>query len=284
MDSESAALASAQQKHHKHMMFGKKQRYIEVFQCSGEDMNMVLNGGYQHQSPPAAITKPPLLSTGMLPARPQQPSQPLQISIPPPLTMSMPPQNSSLNGPLMAQQQAQFIAQQNLIARQQAAAAAAQLQMQQQTGMEQLFLQNFGFLPGPSAMGSMPNTNMHSSNPSNYPFSSQLQQFFYLPPRPQMLSMGNMGQMSLMPNMNMNLPYSSGPTPPAYASQGLPAMHHSQLQAQAILPNSAMEPSVKRSYDNAFRNDQMNLSAAKRAFHNAPSTSNIYGSYPYSQL
>ncbi|CAO1383800.1 unnamed protein product [Diamesa hyperborea] len=51
MDSETAALASAQQKHHKHMMFGKKQRYIEVFQCSGEDMNMVLNGG-GYQSPP----------------------------------------------------------------------------------------------------------------------------------------------------------------------------------------------------------------------------------------
>lgn len=61
MDSEAAAYQSAQQKHHKNMMFGKKQRYIEVFQCSGDDMNMVLNGGFQQ---PNNISKPPLLSPG----------------------------------------------------------------------------------------------------------------------------------------------------------------------------------------------------------------------------
>ncbi|XP_055536125.1 RNA-binding protein fusilli isoform X3 [Wyeomyia smithii] len=61
MDSEAAAFQSALQKHHKNMMFGKKQRYIEVFQCSGDDMNMVLNGGFQQ---PSSISKPPLLSPG----------------------------------------------------------------------------------------------------------------------------------------------------------------------------------------------------------------------------
>uniref|UniRef100_A0A903XYD8 RRM domain-containing protein n=2 Tax=Anopheles gambiae TaxID=7165 RepID=A0A903XYD8_ANOGA len=61
MDSETAAYQSAQQKHHKNMMFGKKQRYIEVFQCSGEDMNMVLNGGFQQ---PGSLSKPSLLSPG----------------------------------------------------------------------------------------------------------------------------------------------------------------------------------------------------------------------------
>ncbi|XP_077284388.1 epithelial splicing regulatory protein fusilli [Arctopsyche grandis] len=45
MDSEMSAYLSAQQKHHRYMTFGKKQRYIEVFQCSGEDMNLVLTGG-----------------------------------------------------------------------------------------------------------------------------------------------------------------------------------------------------------------------------------------------
>ncbi|XP_067005775.1 RNA-binding protein fusilli isoform X2 [Anabrus simplex] len=45
MDSEQSAFLSAQQKHHRYMIFGKKQRYIEVFQCSGEDMNLVLTGG-----------------------------------------------------------------------------------------------------------------------------------------------------------------------------------------------------------------------------------------------
>ncbi|XP_075227568.1 epithelial splicing regulatory protein fusilli [Lycorma delicatula] len=45
MDSEASAFLAAQQKHHRYMIFGKKQRYIEVFQCSGEDMSMVLTGG-----------------------------------------------------------------------------------------------------------------------------------------------------------------------------------------------------------------------------------------------
>ena len=44
MSSESAAYQAAQQRHHHYMVFGKKQRYIEVFQCSGEDMNHVLTG------------------------------------------------------------------------------------------------------------------------------------------------------------------------------------------------------------------------------------------------
>jgi len=40
------------------MMFGKKYRYIEVFQCSGDDMNMVLNGGL---ASPVAQPPPPHL-------------------------------------------------------------------------------------------------------------------------------------------------------------------------------------------------------------------------------
>lgn len=63
MDSEEAARASAQLKHNKYMVFGKKYRYIEVFQCSGDDMNLVLNGGLHS---PANATKPALLSPGML--------------------------------------------------------------------------------------------------------------------------------------------------------------------------------------------------------------------------
>lgn len=45
MDCEQSALICATQRHHKYMNFGKKQRYIEVFQCSIDDMNMVLTGG-----------------------------------------------------------------------------------------------------------------------------------------------------------------------------------------------------------------------------------------------
>ncbi|XP_034479398.1 RNA-binding protein fusilli isoform X2 [Drosophila innubila] len=45
MDSEDSARLCAQRKHNQYMIFGKKLRYIEVFQCSGDDMNQVLNGG-----------------------------------------------------------------------------------------------------------------------------------------------------------------------------------------------------------------------------------------------
>ena len=47
MTHEQAAFLAAQNRHHRYMGFGKKQRYIEVFQCSGEDMNHLLVGPQQ---------------------------------------------------------------------------------------------------------------------------------------------------------------------------------------------------------------------------------------------
>ena len=58
MDSEQSAFLAAQNKHHRYMVFGKKQRYIEVFQCSGEDMNVVLSGGLPAQR---AVVSPGML-------------------------------------------------------------------------------------------------------------------------------------------------------------------------------------------------------------------------------
>ncbi|XP_044746833.1 RNA-binding protein fusilli [Coccinella septempunctata] len=63
MNSEQSAYMTAQQKHHRNMVFGKKQRYIEVFQCSGEDMNLVLTGGIPAPVSPAKAA-PALLSPG----------------------------------------------------------------------------------------------------------------------------------------------------------------------------------------------------------------------------
>jgi len=48
MDNETSAFLTAQAKHNRFMTYFKKQRYIEVFQCSGEDMNMVLTGAPQN--------------------------------------------------------------------------------------------------------------------------------------------------------------------------------------------------------------------------------------------
>lgn len=296
MDSEAAALASAQQKHHKHMMFGKKQRYIEVFQCSGEDMNMVLNGG-GYQSPP--ISK----ASGTLLSRPPQTSQPqpLQISIPSqPLTLSIPhaahaasAQNQSSS--LIAQQQqqtAQFIAQQNLMARQQAAAAAQMQAAAQQQSDQMAFLQNLSFMPSPGmsgAGGPGGGPGIHPS-PYNFPMSPHgMPQIFYVP-RP-MLSMGQMGLMSHALGHN---PYATAP--PGYGIPPHPSMaglQHAQMTAAGhslgVPPpsTSALASSnAKRSYENAFRNDPMTqLSAAKRAYHHPnPNANNIYGTYPYPQI
>ncbi|XP_060536647.1 RNA-binding protein fusilli [Cylas formicarius] len=64
MDSEQSAFITAQQKHHRYMTYGKKQRYIEVFQCSGEDMNLVLTGGLPAPVSPAKAAPAGLLSPG----------------------------------------------------------------------------------------------------------------------------------------------------------------------------------------------------------------------------
>lgn len=63
MDTEHSAYMAAQQRHHRYMVFGKKQRYIEVFQCSVDDMTLVLNGGIPVQrsliSPGGNMLPPP---------------------------------------------------------------------------------------------------------------------------------------------------------------------------------------------------------------------------------
>lgn len=298
MDSEQAAQASAQQKHHKHMMFGKKQRYIEVFQCSGEDMNVVLNGGgYQYPSPPAISSKP-LASPGMLSSRPQQPTQPLQISIAPPMPLSLPQSNVLQNSAnasstvvggnsrnvassLMAQQQAHFIAQQSLISRQQAAVAAAQLQAVQQQSDPMAFFQNVNFLQSPGG-GAGVNPNV-GGNPYSFPFAPQMPQFYFMP-RPMGLPMG------LMPSASHLMQYPGMP-----GSAGFPPSALQNMSAASAMAGSAgtgqqqssqlSSSTGKRSYENAFRNDPLNAQAAvKRAYHQNPNAANLYGSYPYSQL
>lgn len=76
MNSEQAAYACASQRHHRFMNFGKKQRYIEVFQCSGDDMNLVLTG--------APLPGKALLSPGSLASAASTPVAPVQAPVPVP--------------------------------------------------------------------------------------------------------------------------------------------------------------------------------------------------------
>lgn len=280
MDSEAAAYASAQKKHHKYMVFGKKQRYIEVFQCSGDDMNMVLTGGMH--SP--ANAKPPLLSPGMLHSPSNQHQQQAQHSmhqqshqatsqlqhssaqsgsqmhsgmpqIPSPLSLSIPPPSSAL----LAQQQAQFIAQQTLLARQNAAAA--------QHAQEHIY-QNFAFLP-PHHQAQLQAAAASQAHPyaAHYAAAAAAQggvpgATYLFAPRP-LLTHPHFSQMGYYPNSA--------------------AMHHQMAQyAQVASPNhlagtvpsqsssgsaGAVHQSAKRSYDHAFHNDPSTInSASKRAY------------------
>lgn len=301
MDSESAAAASAQQKHHKHMMFGKKQRYIEVFQCSGEDMNMVLNGGgFQYQSPPAIASKP-ITSSGMLPSRPAQQAQPLQISIPPPLTLSIPSSavagsavlpsaqgtnpvatvtsgNQNSTSSLIAQQQqAHFIAQQSLMARQQQAAAAHQIQAaaQQQSAADQMALfQNFGFLQSNPNQAAAAAAAAMQQNPYQFQLAAPQMPLYFLPPRPTMLPMSLMHQ-----NMLGQMQYSGIP-----ANYGIPTLSNTGQMAQSVQPTTNLSTAGKRSYENAFRNENINAPSAKRVYNPNQAPGNIYGTYPYPQI
>ncbi|XP_072156853.1 RNA-binding protein fusilli isoform X2 [Bemisia tabaci] len=63
MDSEASAFQAAQGRHHRYMIYGKKQRYIEVFQCSSDDMNLVHSGGLQSTNASSPVTKA-LISPG----------------------------------------------------------------------------------------------------------------------------------------------------------------------------------------------------------------------------
>lgn len=257
-------------------------------------MNVVLNGGgYQYPSQPAISAKP-LVSPGMLnPSRPQQPTQPLQISIAPPILpipqssvyASSGSANSAVGGAggtrnvassLMAQQQqAHFIAQQNLFSRQQAAVAAAQMQAAQQQADPMAFFQNVNFLQSPGASGV--NSGV-GGNPYSFPFAPQVPQFYFLPR--QMLPMGLMQGSSHLGQLQYpGLPSGGGYLPSAL--QTVPTGSQLSAAASGAAQQSATQTSGKRSYENAFRTDSMNASAVKRAYHPA-NPGNIYGNYPYS--
>ncbi|KAF5299595.1 hypothetical protein FQR65_LT09400 [Abscondita terminalis] len=240
MDSEQSAYNAAQQKHHRYMIFGKKQRYIEVFQCSGEDMNLVLTGGIPAPVSPSKAA-PALLSPGMLP--PLGPLPPTNIPPPPtPATAAQISQNVVTSGwessPLLAQQQAQMIAQQNLLVRQSQAHAQAQNEhifIMNQIAQHNLAVLNHSVPPiaATSANGTLLKT---PAGMQLMPHLLQQQPLVLLPPRVTPLGIAR--------------------PPVAYPSQIIPG------SAQGVIP-FVPHVAVKRSYGDAF-NDQ--ASPAKRAY------------------
>lgn len=271
MESEAAAHASAQQKHNQYMYYGKKHRYIEVFQCSGEDMNLVLTG----LQPPTPTSKPALLSPGMLspvqptPQSPPQTTHTISHPAPPPLTLAIPPQSSSYLTQSQAALQAQYIAHQNLIARQQTAAANAAAAQQ-----EYILLQNCGLLPHQQAMAA---AATQASLP-NYAAAQQAQHAAAAAAaaaahHPQIVFMT---RPTLMPPHH---PQAIGYLPPAptaahqwsaaaaaYHPAAAVAANHAAGLTQVPALTSVMPSTIKRSYENAFQHDHSTVSNTKRHY------------------
>ncbi|KAK2190891.1 hypothetical protein NP493_65g02011 [Ridgeia piscesae] len=91
MDSELAAETGALLKHKKFMFIGNKKRYIEVLQCSGEDMNLILTNGVT--SPVVTNMLPPTVAAAQTVAAPMMQRQILSPanSLMPPTSVGMHP-------------------------------------------------------------------------------------------------------------------------------------------------------------------------------------------------
>ncbi|CAG9763841.1 unnamed protein product [Ceutorhynchus assimilis] len=232
MDSEQSAFVTAQQKHHRYMIFGKKQSYIEVFQCSGEDMNLVLTGGLPAPTSPAKATAP------------------APTHIPPSATQS------ALWDPalLQAQQQAQMIAQQNLIARQTQAHAQSEMLLMNQIAHSQ---GNLAMLPSPLSPG-----NAAAKPPPGSPAGCMpgLQQFIHMMPAQN-------PYVAFLPRLPAYFSRNCGPMSPYFGLLG------PQFPPTPGLLPMVPHASMKRSYGDAF---QEQAATAKRAY--VPSAATSTGS------
>ena len=95
MDNDVSSANAANSRHNRYMVIGKKQRYIEVLQCSGEDMSMVLTGGLG--SPTTPTKSAGLVTPGMLQLPPPNVQPPAAAAALPPPPPTDPLQAAALN-------------------------------------------------------------------------------------------------------------------------------------------------------------------------------------------
>lgn len=280
MDSEQSAFLAAQLRHNRYMMYGKKQRYIEVFQCSGEDMNLVLNGVLPPTSPAISPVGKALLSPGMFP--PSQPMFPPNTQINPGLSHLDPMVNVHLTQALA---QAQYVKSQQdnmMIMNQIAAQQMAALKPPNMThslnvnGHAQALIPS----PSPNALMSPPlNSKSAPALPAalqgmQIPTSSGYFNQFQLPLNPHLLQ--PMNAQSPMFFLNM-------PRLPASQPQ---VLHKFPIHPQTLYtfpqPTAAVVQNIqqnnminiKRSWDQAFSAMPSDGSLAKRP--NTSATTNLY--------
>lgn len=299
MSSEHAAFQAAQQRHHHYMVgFGKKQRYIEVFQCSGEDMSLVLTGNTVVGTATSAVNTP--TTSGSKTAGLLQP--PPSAAAPAAHPGMLPLANagsSSLTGldPTQPQPQ-QPVAL--------AAAATtnpfllASLQQQQNPQLSQIQNDAFKQLNLPISTVTAATLPVHTTATSQaaYNAASFLQPAMYLPqnnlyrlpglPQPGagLLSMPNSpllqnpAMLAAMANQQKFLLQQQQQQTAALQAAALAAQQRPHLAAQLNAMNSvygqtAAANAGKRSYDQAFVANAANAAnaGAKRVYSSAPTIS-----------
>lgn len=269
MDTEGSAFLAAQHKHHRYMIFGKKQRYIEVFQCSGEDMNLVLTGGI-----PAGAVSPvakTLLSPGMLTPPPPQPN---------PATW-----DPIVSAAIQAQALAQIRqSQEGLWLMNQIAVAQAAQQQQQALAVALASKQtpqwtelNGSLIPAASIpappVSSIPATQVTSTKPH---FTFPTAQYYpTMPPPPVFL-------LNLPPRIPPPTHFPKIPPPPLpAATYTIPPLSiiPPPTAATAGTPQSATNiVNLKRSWEQAFPNAaaEANSAVVKRQFPPVSSSAQVY--------
>lgn len=285
MDSEQNAFLAAQLRHNRYMIFGKKQRYIEVFQCSGEDMNLVLSGVLPPTSPAISPVGKALMSPGMFPPNPQ-----------------INPGLSHLDSLVNAHHLSQALAQAQYVKSQQDNMMLMnQIAVQQMVAMKPppLAITNGhtqALIPAPSTSALMsPPLNSKSAAPTmpanlqalpTVPTSSAyFPQFHQIP-----LNMNINAHHLLQPTMNHQSPMFFFPRLPLTHQQVLPKFPYPQLNqnpAMYTLPTAQANPPqmvqniqqnnmyIKRSWDQAFTGMPSDATLAKR-----PNNASLYTSPP----
>ncbi|CAF4276786.1 unnamed protein product, partial [Adineta steineri] len=98
MNSEGASFNAATHKNNKYMFFNGKKRYIEVIQCSGEDMNHILLGLVPSNLIPTNIQRQTMYSSHRAPpGLPMSTLQPQMLPPSMPMSLGAPSQSSTIS-------------------------------------------------------------------------------------------------------------------------------------------------------------------------------------------
>ncbi|XP_011303208.1 RNA-binding protein fusilli isoform X1 [Fopius arisanus] len=270
MDSENSAFACASQRHHRYMIFGKKQRYIEVFQCSGDDMHLVLTG-----TPPLPAKS--LLSSGTLSTHTPPAIAAAPTAQPPQLPVQQPQQAPLWDIHALVQAQAQA----------QAVQAQAQAQAAQAMRNQDLWLMAIA-----SNQSNNPSSNAASS--PGGPAAVTTSKALALPPPGQ----HQISTYTMSPHAALHQQQAHAPLLFFNVPQRIPIMRTPQPHP-TILPPIMQPPPInhpalmglKRPWDNAFPADAVGTVPkrpawqAPPAFHTpGPTVPGLYPAQFYPQI